>query len=97
MLSQIINSSLWKISRPTLKSFATTVTKRSRRDYSKSLIFVTSLSSLPAYDWFMRDGETIGGIERFMRSLRIAVEVSLDYSIGLYGLKAETEEYNLVK
>lgn len=46
------------------------------------------------YDAGLRDFETLGGINRFLRSLKIAIQISTDYSIGLYGLIEDSEEYN---
>lgn len=48
------------------------------------------------YDYFFRDGETIGAVVRFARSFKIALQISIDYNIGLYGLDENSEAYDKV-
>jgi len=66
------------------------------RNYKK-LIFASVFGGLTAYDLTIRDGEALGGIERFGRSFKIAFQVSLDYSIGLYGLQEDSKDYDKVR
>jgi aarF domain-containing kinase len=49
-----------------------------------------------SFDYFVRDGESIGAAIRFGRSLKIALEISLDYNYGLYGLKPDSDDYNRI-
>lgn len=39
-------------------------------------------------------GQSFGAIHRFLRSATIALQISLDYSIGLYGMDEKSEEYD---
>lgn len=55
----------------------------------------TSLGISLAYDAF-NEFQTIGSVNRFVRSLRIAVKNSFDYSYNLYGLSEESQDYNRV-
>lgn len=69
--------------------------------YSISLIDLDSFKStgvLTSCDYFINDGEYNGAVLRFMRSLKIAAQISLDYNIGLYNLDEEKnpDEYNKV-
>lgn len=48
-----------------------------------------------AYDG-LNEFEVCGGISRFLRSLRIAAQISLDYSWNLYGVAKEGPEYDQV-
>lgn len=45
----------------------------------------------------LNDFQTIGGVNRFMRSLTIAVKNSFEYSYHLYGLSEESEGYDEVR
>lgn len=49
-----------------------------------------------ALDGGLNEFQQIGAINRFFRSLKIATEISFDYSWHLYGLKNGTDEYNKV-
>lgn len=51
---------------------------------------------MTCYDYFAKDAEYLGATLRFMRSLKIAAEISIDYNVGLYGLDEESEEYDKV-
>ncbi len=55
----------------------------------------TSLGIGVVYDAF-DEFQTIGSANRFVRSLRIAVRNSLDYTYNLYGLSEESEGYDEV-
>lgn len=96
MLSKLIRASgrtHWKTS---LRSASTVATTRRIASYKKSLAFFGSFGSIACYDYFLRDGESLGAALRFMRSTRIALEISIDYNIGLYGLDENSEEYDKV-
>lgn len=63
--------------------------------YRKSFIFSSFAGSVFFYDYLMREGQTIFAIHRFFRSATIAMQISMDYNIGLYGLTEDTEEYEI--
>lgn len=97
MLSKLASSSVRNYWRTSLRSASTDVTTRRFTAYRKSLILIGSgFGSLSCYDYFLRDGESLGGFRRFMRSSKIALEISIDYSIGLNGLVENSEEYDKV-
>lgn len=48
-----------------------------------------------AYDGY-NEFEVYGGVSRFLRSLKIAAQISFDYSWNLYGISEHTENYNKV-
>lgn len=49
-----------------------------------------------AYDGY-NEFEVYGGISRFLRSLKIAAQISFDYSWNLYGISKNTEAYDEVR
>lgn len=93
MLRRVINSSV----KSDIRSFSRQLQAKKSSNvigkYKKSFIFSSCLGSLMLYDYAFREGQTIFAIHRFFRSAKIAIQISLDYNIGLYGLKEETEEY----
>lgn len=52
---------------------------------------------MACFDYFAKDAEYLGATLRFLRSLKIAAEISIDYNVGLYGLDDESEEYDKVR
>jgi hypothetical protein len=72
-------------------------TSRKPANYKKSIIFFGGAGALACYDYFLLDGEFLGAGLRFLRSLKIALQISMDYRLGLRGLEEDSEEYNLVK
>lgn len=93
MLSRIAFQSVRHLS----QAPATKVTSRKLKDYRKSLIFAGLSSSLICYDHRFRDGQSIQAATRFLRSIMLGAQISLDYSIGLWGLDEESEEYDKVR
>lgn len=64
----------------------------------KRIFFRTSLAVIGGgvvYDGF-NEFEHIGGATRFLRSLKIAAQISFDYSWNLYGITNESKEYDKV-
>lgn len=61
------------------------------RKYAVRLAY-TSLGVGVAYDAY-KEFQTIGSVNRFVRSLKIAVTNSVDYSYNLYELTEESEGY----
>lgn len=61
---------------------------------TRSLLGVTA--GAIAYDGF-NEFPVFGGIIRFIRSLKIAAVISVDYSVNLYGLESGTTEYEQVR
>lgn len=96
MLSKIVNSSIRNCCKATFRPASTAVTRKSILNYKKSLVLFGGVGSLMCFDYFVNDAEYLGATLRFMRSLKIAAEISVDYNIGLYGLVDDTEEYNKV-
>lgn len=70
--------------------------KRSRRigRYFFGITVATAVT-VTVYD-STNEFEYIGGASRFLRSLKIAAIISLDYSWSLFGLDRNTEEYGNV-
>lgn len=97
MLSRIANFSVKHCSKVIIRTNTSAVTSRGLRNYKKSFVFVTFIGSLAFYDYFAQDAEYLGAALRFMRSLKIAAQISVDYNIGLYGLDENSEEYNKVR
>lgn len=97
MLSRIAILSVKYCSKITIRTNASAVTPRRLRNYKKSLVFSSLLGSLAFYDYFAQDAEYLGAALRFMRSLKIAAQISVDYNIGLYGLDEDSEEYDKVR
>lgn len=67
------------------------------RNNKKKTLFFTSIASLLAYDYAARDLEYVGGLSRFLRSLKIAVQISYDYTVSLWGVEEDSDEYNEVR
>lgn len=97
MLSRAVGVSFKKCFNHSSRSASTTVTSRNVKTYKKSLVFFGGLASLACFDYFARDAETLGGVLRFMRSFKIACQISIDYNIGLYGLDENSEQYDKVR
>lgn len=93
MLSRIALQSVRHLSQASSKQKTVT---RKLTDYRKSLIVAGIGSSLVCFDYFYRDGQSIPAATRFVRSLKMGAEISLDYSFGLWGLDEESEEYDKV-
>lgn len=56
---------------------------------------VATTVSVAIYD-STNEFEYIGGVSRFLRSLKIAAVISADYGWSLFGLDVNTEEYGKV-
>lgn len=67
------------------------------RNNKKKTLFFTSIASFVAYDYAVRDLEYVGGLSRFLRSLKIAVQISYDYTASLWGVEEDSDEYNEVR
>lgn len=96
MISRIVNLTCKTYCKNSSRALSTVVTSRSFVNYKKSIIFFGSVGSLSSYDYFFRDAESLGAVIRFSRSLKIALQVSIDYNVGLYGLDENSEEYDKV-
>lgn len=96
MISRIVNLTFNNHCRHSIRSVSTAVTSRSITRNKKSFVFLGGIGSLLCYDYFSRDAESLGAALRFMRSFKIAVQVSFDYNFGLYGLDENSEEYDKV-
>jgi hypothetical protein len=67
------------------------------RNNKKKTLFFGSIASLLAYDYAARDLEFVGGLSRFLRSIKIAAQISYDYSVSLWGVEEDSDEYNKVR
>lgn len=67
------------------------------RKNKKKTLFFTGVTSLLAYDYTVRDLEYLGGLTRFLRSIKIAALVSADYSYSLWGIEEDSKEYDKVR
>lgn len=94
MLSKLINQSIKRFCMFPQRSFATAVKQGSLRNHFKKLAVGGVFSGLLSFDYFIRDAESIGAAIRFARSLKIAVAISFDYSLGLRGFDENSEEYD---
>lgn len=93
----------------TILRSSTSVTKYSRRSLSnssngiwsnnkKKTLFFGGIASFIVYDYAARDLELVGGFSRFVRSIKIAAQISFDYTYSLWGLEDdESVEYNQVR
>lgn len=90
-----VNRSNLKVSRNFIKSSSTHQSGITLKGYTKGLLFGATAGSI-IYDGF-NDFEVAGGLSRFLRSLKIATTISLDYSWSLYGLENGTELYDQVR
>lgn len=90
------NKSNLIITRNFIKSSETATVKSgiTLKQYAKGLLVGATAGSI-IYDGF-NDFEVAGGLSRFLRSLKIAAAISLDYSWNLYGLENGTELYEQV-
>lgn len=61
---------------------------------TKRILLASVVGSI-AYDGY-NEFEICGGISRFLRSLQIAVQISIDYSWNLYGVSENDEGYDEV-
>lgn len=93
MLSRAVGFGVKKSFNHSSRSASTTVTSGNIAAYKKSLIFFGGLGSLACFDYFARDAESLGGALRFMRSFKIACQISIDYNIGLYNIDENSEQY----
>ena len=94
MLSKLIDLSVRRGCRLPQRSFATAVKQSTLRNHFRKLTVFGAVSGLLSFDYFLRDAESIGAAIRFARSLKIAVTISFDYSLGLRGLDEDSEEYD---
>lgn len=92
-----VNKSNLIVKRKFIKSStsATVKTGMTLKRYATGLLFGATAGSI-IYDGF-NDFEVAGGFSRFLRSLKIAATISLDYSWNLYGLENGTELYDQVR
>lgn len=67
----------------------------SLKRFSKRALFGVFLGA-SAYDCY-NEFEVYGGLTRFLRSLKIAALISVDYSWNLRGLNEGTKEYEQVR
>lgn len=95
MLSRIALESVRHLSQAASRQTPNVVTRK-LADYRKSLIVAGLGSSLVCFDYFYRDGQSLPAATRFVRSLKVGAEISLDYSFGLWGLEEDSEEYDKV-
>lgn len=63
------------------------------QNYRKTAIISSCFGSLFLYDYLMREGQSFGAFHRFLRSAKIAIQISMDYSLGLYGIDENSEDY----
>lgn len=92
MLRRIVNLSVKNNLRPWTRQQHSKENQNVLNKYKKTVIFSSLAGSVFLYD-LMREGQSIFAIHRFFRSATIAVQISMDYNIGLYGLVEDTEEY----
>lgn len=96
MFSRIIHLTVKNSCKHSIRPASTAVTSRSFARNKKSVIFFGTFGSLSLYDYFIRDAESLGAALRFLRSFKVALQVSIDYKVGLYGLDEASEEYDKV-
>lgn len=96
MLRRLIGLNINKFLNSSLRSASNVASTRSFTNYKKTLIFFSGFGSIACFDYFARDGESLGAVLRFGRSFKIACQISLDYNVGLYGLDENSEEYDIV-
>lgn len=87
-----------KVTRNFIKSSNSSASSQSGvtlKRYTRGLLFGAAAGSI-IYDGF-NDFEVAGGLSRFLRSLKIAATISLDYSWNLHGLENGTELYDQVR
>lgn len=70
-------------------------TWRTMKKFATGAFFGLTIGSV-TYDGY-NEFQICGGIARFVRSLKIAGLISVDYLVSLYGLEPETKEYEQVK
>ncbi|XP_059620229.1 uncharacterized aarF domain-containing protein kinase 5 [Phlebotomus argentipes] len=78
-----------------VRKFSASAVKR--RSPVKGKVFVGLLASGLAYDGVVNEFGVTGAATRFMRSLRIAATISLDYTLSLWGQQEGTPEYDAKK
>ncbi|KAG5676108.1 hypothetical protein PVAND_005962 [Polypedilum vanderplanki] len=95
MLSKLINLSVKHIIRKNSRCLSMNVNAKQTINYKKSIALGCGgiLGAFVSYDALFLDYENIGAALRFLRSAKIAIQMSLDYKIGLFNLKEGTEEY----
>lgn len=98
MLRHPIRISL--IQRTRSEAFSSSIAQHNQNGIGKVRKYIvrlayTSLGIGVAYDAF-NEFQTTGSVNRFVRSLRIAVTNSFDYSYHLYGLTEESVGYDEV-
>lgn len=69
--------------------------KKNLRKFGVKKVLVGVAAGSIAYDGY-NEFEVCGGISRFLRSLRIAAQISLDYSWHLYGVSKNDKDYDKV-
>lgn len=71
-----------------------TISKNSIKRYLYRTTFGIIVGAI-VYDGY-NEFEVYGGLSRFLRSLKIAAAISIDYSWNLYGMKEGTDKYDQV-
>lgn len=97
MLSRIACLSATSFCKPSIRKTSTAVTTRKVVSYKKSLVFAGVFGSLAGYDFFCRDGESLEAVVRFLRSLKMGAQISLDYSVSLWNMEENSENYEKVR
>lgn len=95
--------SLAFLSRVPIKSSCATFTTLSKqikttnslKKYSRNAILGSLIGGF-AYDAY-NDFELYGGASRFLRSLKIAAHITIDYTWNLYGVNTNTADYEQVR
>ena len=81
------------------RNFSSNIYRGTKQFNLKKWILVgssTGLIGTVIYDGIVKDFEKTGGIQRFLRCLKIAVIISADYSWNLHNLDEDSEEYDTV-
>lgn len=93
MFRRATNLSFKNTFRPSVRYYHAKENQNILQKYKKSVIVTSCIGSFALYDYVFREGQTIFAIHRFLRSAKIAIQISMDYNIGLYGLVENSEEY----
>lgn len=97
MSNRMLCANRWhlKFTRNFIKSTAMAKPGVPLRRYIKGLLFGATAGSI-IYDGF-NDFQVAGGASRFLRSLKIAATISVDYLWNLHGLATGSESYDMVR
>ncbi|GAB0090422.1 uncharacterized aarF domain-containing protein kinase 5 [Sergentomyia squamirostris] len=82
--------------RSIVRRFSSDIAKTSRRAVKGKILLGIAASGL-TYDGAINDFGTTQATTRFLRSLRIAASISLDYTFSLMGLEEGSPEYDAKK